>query len=255
MAVRGCTEENAMTRFYAARGAAMAGLCLLSSMAAWAQIPVTDGAAIAKQVEQLREMEQQLATLKEQLSQQQQLFGSLNKLTNMGDIAALLNDPKIRSGLGGDFAAVTAALSGNGADGLGDKAAAYSRDNEVYTRGGDDFYAREQRRTQNGNAGQASVAQQMYETAQKRIDGLDQLRAQIGQSEDPKTTMDLQARIATESAYLQNDIVKMQSLRMLQAVAVQSREARAWQDFDRRIDQNTRAFGGVVAGGGGTPSQ
>ena len=240
-----------MRRINAAGFAAIAAVCLIAgSPGGRAQVAVIDGAAILKQVEQIIAMEKQLTTLKDQLAQQQQLFGSLNKLTSMGDVAALLNDPKIRSALGNDFGAVKSALSGGGAGSIAANAQAYQQQNEVYTRPGDDFYAQESRRAQQGNAGQAGVAQQMYEAASKRMAGLDQLRQQIGQSEDPKTTMDLQARIATESAFLQNDIVKMQALAMLQNVEAQTREQRAREDYDKRTDQNTRAFGGTVPSGG-----
>ena len=231
-----------------ALGAAASGgaLCLFALPAA-AQIPVIDATGIAKQIEQITELKNQLETAKTQLTQLQALHGSLNKLTNMGDIAALLSNPAVRQALPKDFVQLEAALSGHGTGALGSRAETYARDNEVYARAGDDFYATETRRAQLANAGQVSVAQQVYEAASKRMDGLEDLRRQIGQSEDPKTTLDLQARIGSESAQLQNELLKMQALHMLQQAEVQTREQRAKEDWDRRIDGNIRALGGAAS--------
>ena len=123
-----------------------------------------------------------------------------------------------------------------------------SQENEVYARAGDDFYAAETRRTQLATAGQVSIAQQVYEAASKRMDGLEELRRQIGQSEDPKTTLDLQARIGSESAQLQNELLKMQALHLLQQAEVQTREQRAREVWDRRIEGNIRALSDAPSG-------
>ena len=227
--------------------AASGGALWLLALPAAAQIPVIDPAAIAKQIEQLTELRTQLETAKNQLTQLQNLHGSLNKLTNMGDIAALLSNPSVRQALPKDFGQLEAALKGQGVGALGSRAETYARDNEVYARAGDDFYATETRRSQLANAGQVSVAQQVYEAASRRMDGLEDLRRQIGQSEDPKTTLDLQARIGSESAQLQNELLKMQALHMLQQAEVQTREQRKREDWDRRIDGNIRALGGTAA--------
>ena len=172
--------------------AASGGALWFLALPAAAQIPVIDPAAIAKQIEQIAELRTQIETAKDQLTQLQSLHGSLNKLTNMGDIAALLSNPAVRQALPKDFGQLEAALKGQGAGALGSRAETYARENEVYARTGDDFYATESRRAQLANAGQTSLAQQVYEAASRRRDGLDELRRQIGQSEDPKTTRDLQ---------------------------------------------------------------
>ena len=60
-----------------------------SAGAAQAQMVVIDPSAIGKQVEQLQQMVQQLNTMKQQLDQAQQLYGSLNKLTDMNSVASV----------------------------------------------------------------------------------------------------------------------------------------------------------------------
>jgi type IV secretion system protein VirB5 len=221
----------------------VSAVALVWSTGAMAQIPVIDPAAIAKQIEQMVEMAKQLQTAKDQLAQAEKMFGSMNKLTNMGDIASILNRPEVRSALGSNFAGVQSALSGQGGGGMAANADKYRAENEVYTRPGEDYYAQASRRSQSANAGQASVAQQAIEASNKRMEGLQELQRQIGQSEDPKTVMDLTARINAEMAQLQNETVRMQALAMLQTVEAQTQEAQNRQNYDKKIDNNLRALG------------
>jgi type IV secretion system protein VirB5 len=208
-------------------------------------VAVIDYTSILKQIEQIAEMQKQLSTLNAQLQQQQQLFGSLNKLTNMGDIASLLNNPAIRQALPKDFAAAEQALMGKGGS-----AETYRQRDEVYTPGGNAFYAQEVARAQAANAGARSVGEQIYAAAGQRLDGIEQLRAQIGQSEDPKTTMDLQARIAAEQTHIQNDLLKMSALRMVQQAEIEVQGQRDREKFhqDVRRSIDSIGIGGAAAG-------
>lgn len=71
-------------------------MLLASARLADAQgIPVTDQAAIAKQIESIAQLKSQLDALNQQISQAQELYGSLNKITDMANVASLLNDSAI----------------------------------------------------------------------------------------------------------------------------------------------------------------
>jgi type IV secretion system protein VirB5 len=107
-----------------------------------------------------------------------------------------------------DFSSAQAALMGQGADGL-------KSSDGIYVSPASDYYNAQVNRQSDGIAGQKSVGQQLYDAASKRIDGIDALRKQIGQSEDPKTIADLQARIQTEIAAANTDGVRMQALAMV----------------------------------------
>ena len=63
-------------------------------------IPVIDISAIAQAIQQLQQMQAQLGQL-------QQTHASFNKLTSMGDIAAVLNNPSVRRALPADFGAAS----------------------------------------------------------------------------------------------------------------------------------------------------
>jgi type IV secretion system protein VirB5 len=72
-------------------------------------IPVIDISAIAQAIQQLQQMQTQMEQLK-------QTHASFNKITSMGDIAAILNKPEIRRALPSDFGAAQSALLGQGAE-------------------------------------------------------------------------------------------------------------------------------------------
>jgi type IV secretion system protein VirB5 len=199
-------------------------------------IPVIDETAIAKQIESITQLKSQLDTLNQQLQQAQQLYASLNKITNMADVAGLLNDPSIRKALPEDFNAIEGLLKGKGTGVLGNSASKFLDDNSTYRISANDFYARELARAQNQNAGQMSLGQQIYDAATKRIDGIDELRKQISAAADAKDIADLQARLQAETAFLQTDVLRMQALQMVQQAQVQVDDQRKAEDWRKRLD-------------------
>ncbi|MGE0232197.1 MAG: P-type DNA transfer protein VirB5 [Flavobacteriaceae bacterium] len=227
------------------RNSMMAAVAIfaLSASGADAQgIPVIDQTAILKHIESITQLKSQLDALNQQITQAEQLFGSLNKLTNMADVASLLNQPEIRKALPQDFAAIESLLSGNGSGALSDAASKFLDSNSTYQISANDFYAQELARLQNRNAGQMSLGQQIYDAATKRIDGIDQLRQQISSANDAKDIADLQARIQAESAFLQTDLLRMQGLQMVQQAQAQVEDQRKAEDWRKRIDTMNAAL-------------
>ncbi len=219
------------------RFALMAAAALLSATMASAQgIPVIDRTAIVKQIESITQLKSQLDTLNQQLQRAEQLYGSLNKITNMADVASLLNDPSIRKALPRDFNAVEGLLKGSGTGVFGNSASKFLESNSTYRTDANDFYAQELSRVQNQNAGQMSLGQQIYDAATKRIEGIDQLRQQISGAADAKDVADLQARLQAETAFLQTDLLRMQGLQMIQQTQVQVDDQRKAEDWRKRMD-------------------
>ncbi|CVI62968.1 P-type DNA transfer protein VirB5 (plasmid) [Agrobacterium leguminum] len=199
-------------------------------------IPVTDQAAIAKQIESIAQLKSQLDALNQQITQAQQLYGSLNKITNMADVASLLNDSLIRKALPQDFNAIESLFKGAGSGMFGDSASKFLEGNSTYRTNANDFYAQELSRVQNRNAGQMSLGQQIYDAATKRIDGIDELRQKISSAADAKDIADLQARLQAETAFLQTDVLRMQGLQMVQQAQVQVDDQHKAEDWRQRMD-------------------
>ncbi|MCD1265382.1 P-type DNA transfer protein VirB5 [Shinella sumterensis] len=222
---------------YRPRGVALAAVLILSGGGAAGQgIPVIDQTAILKQIESIAQLKSQLDALHQQIEQAQQLYGSLNKLTDMADVASVLNDPSIRKALPSDFAAIEGLLKGEGTGVFKDSASKFLDGNSTYRTDADDFYAKELARVQNKNAGQMSLGQQIYDAATKRIDGIDQLREKISTASDAKEIADLQARLQAEQAFLQSDVLRMEGLRMVQQAQNQVDEQRKAEDWRQRMD-------------------
>ncbi|ARQ62220.1 UNVERIFIED_ORG: type IV secretion system protein VirB5 [Rhizobium etli] len=215
---------------------ALSLLLISTELAAGQGIPVIDQSAIAKQIESITQLKSQLDTLNQQLQQAQQLYVSLNKITNMADVANLLNDPSIRKALPHDFNTIEGLFKGSGTSVFGSSASKFLERNSTYRTDADDFYAQELSRIQHLNAGQMSLGQQIYDAATKRIDGIDQLRQQISSAADVKDIADLQARLQAETAFLQTDVLRMQGLQMVQQAEVQVDEQRQAEDWRKRMD-------------------
>lgn len=210
---------------------------LASAGAADAQgIPVIDQSAIAKHIESITQLKSQLDALNQQIAQAQQLYGSLNKITDMADVASLLNNPAIRKALPQDFDAIEGLIKGSGTGVFGNSASKFLDQNSTYRTDANDFYAKELSRVQNQNAGQMSLGQQIYDAATKRIDGIDELRRKISSAADAKSIADLQARLQAETAFLQTDVLRMQGLEMIQQAQVQVDDQRKAEDWRQRMD-------------------
>ncbi|WCK69258.1 P-type DNA transfer protein VirB5 [Agrobacterium tumefaciens] len=228
---------------YRLHGVLLSAVLMLAAEGASGQgIPVNDQAAIAKQIESIAQLKSQLDALNEQIGQARQLYGSLNKLTDMADVAEVLNDPAIRKALPSDFAAIEGLLKGNGTGVFGDSASRFLEGNSTYRTDADDFYAQELSRLQNKNAGQMSLGEQIYDAATKRIDGIDQLRGKISTAGDAKEIADLQARLQVEQAFLQTDVLRMEGLRMVQQAQNQVDEQRKAEDWRQRMDNMKAAL-------------
>lgn len=214
----------------------VAALIISAGTATGEGIPVIDRTSILKHIESITQLKSQLDALHQQIEQAQQLYGSLNKLTNMADVASVLNDPAIRKALPPDFAAIESLFKGNGSGAIGQSASKFLEDNSSYRTDADDFYAKEISRAQNKNAGQMSLGQQVYDAATKRIDGIDELREKISSANDAKEIADLQARFQAEQAFLQTDVLRMEGLQMLQHAQTRVDEQRKAEDWRKRMD-------------------
>ena len=216
--------------------AIVAALIFSAGTASGEGIPVIDRTSILKHMESIAQLKSQLDALHQQIEQAQQLYGSLNKLTDMADVASVLNDPVIRKALPPDFAAIESLFKGDGSGSIGQSASKFLEGNSRYRTDADDYYAKELSRIQNNNAGQMSIGQQIYDVATKRIDGIDELREKISSAGDAKEIADLQARLQAEQAFLQTDVLRMEGLQMLQRTQTRVDEQRKAEDWRKRMD-------------------
>ena len=190
---------------------------------------VYDPTAVAKLVEQARQMERQIATLTDQLAEAKRLYDSFNKITDAGEIAGLLNTPALRKTLPAEFSQIESLIEGSGSGSFAESLNGYLAKSRVYTaNAGNDFYAAELERIARRTGTEHTLGQAVYDAAAKRVDQLDLLRRQVGQARDAKDVADLSARLQAESALLQNDVLRLQGLAMIQ---------RAQRDMDAQRER------------------
>ncbi|WP_312410737.1 P-type DNA transfer protein VirB5 [Shinella sp.] len=224
-------------------GAAVGVIMIFSAgTAASHGIPVIDQTAILKHIESIAQLKSQLTALHQQIEQAQQLYGSLNKLTDMADVANVLNDPAVRKALPSDFATIEDLLKGTGSGVFGHSASRFVELNSNYRTDADDFYAKELSRIQAQYAGQMSLGQQIYNAATKRMEGIDELRGKISSARDAKEIADLQARLQAEQAFLQLDVMRMEGLQMVQRAQAQVDVQRKAEEWRQRMDSMKAAL-------------
>jgi type IV secretion system protein VirB5 len=214
----------------------------LLSFVAHAQIPTTDVAKIAQdaanqiantgliqanQAANIAKYAEQITELQNQLTQMKQEYGAITGSRNLGNI---FNDPKYRDYLPSNWQGVYDSVRNGGYSGITGNAATTYNQNKVYDAcqaiSVDDqrtnCEARAVRSSQN-----AAVAEQAFDTAQGRIDQINQLSQQINQTSDPKAISELQARIAIEQAAMQNEQTKLTLYKMAADAQEQIEDQRA----------------------------
>lgn len=193
----------------------------LMSSAAFAQIPVTDGASIAQsviqQVETIAKWKMQYDQMMSQIDQAKQQYESLTGSRMLGNI---MNDPQYRDYLPADWQGVYDSVRDGGYNGLSGRAQTVYEANKIFDSCGSISVA-EQRTACEARAVKASqdkgFALDAYDKAKGRINQIDQLMGKINQTNDPKAIAELQGRIAAEQANIQNEQTKLQLYAMVAA--------------------------------------
>lgn len=202
--------------------AAPAAIAIFASPAAAQGIPVFDTTTYLQALQTARQTLSMVEQGKQQIETAANQLQSLQKLTNMSEIASTLNLPQVRNILPITTTDVTT-LFGGDLTRLGSLGTLASNIQSRYglsstgSSEADAAYAQALRDSTGSAATTAALGESTLNIAQTRTQGLDELRRQLATAKDPKDVMDLQARIAVEQAQLQNDMLKMQAIQMAQA--------------------------------------
>lgn len=112
---------------------------------------------------------------------------------------------------------------------LSSGAARFLDQNRQFIPQGNDFAAQEMRRQAQVSANLQAEVQAGMDRAQERIEGIDELQANIDPQPDIQAVSALQARAATEHLYLQNEQNNVARLQLLSQVAARVDAQRAEQ--------------------------
>jgi type IV secretion system protein VirB5 len=178
-----------------------------------AQEAVIDVAAIGQLASQAATLGQQLSEMKNQVAQLKSTYDSLNGSRGLGTI---MNNPALRNYLPQDWQKVYDGVKQGGYAGL--SGTAKTMYNQVYDSCkhitiDDERLACEASAVK--GAQDKGFAMDAYSKANDRMDQIDQLMAKVNETQDPKAIAELQARIATEQASIQNEQTKLQMYAMV----------------------------------------
>lgn len=226
-------------------GASALAMLVAGATSAGAQMTVYDPSNFAQALKQVTELRKQYQTLQDQLKTANQTLDSVRHLPNqaVNEIGRQLNVDQFRNALP-SVPNVNAMLNGQA---LGAQAQQYLNQNRVYRPTGQDFGSRELGRNAQSIANSQSLASGLYNSATQRIEALRGLEGQLSGARDAKAVADIQARIATEQAYIQSQQVQAQALQMWQEAQrrneAQRREEQSRQELDTLIER-AKARGG-----------
>ena len=201
--------------------AAVAAILANGIHPARAQVLVHDPGAVAQLISQAQTAIAQLEQLREQVGQAERLYESLNALSDVNTIAQNLLTPELRQ-LVPELAQFQAAANGDLAalGALSARAQVIRRESRVYLP--DEPTAAALSEAPGARAARdMALGEKIGEVADKRLEGLEELRGSLDVADNARAVMDITARLAAEQAILQNDQVRLQGLLIMQAAEEQ----------------------------------
>lgn len=211
----------------------------------YAQIPVTDAASIAtdvmNHVENIAKSVEQISQLKSQLDQMQRQYQALTGSRNLG---AILNDPRFKSYLPSDWQTIYDSVRTGGYAGLSGTARAVYAETRKFDaceriKIADEQIACQARAVK--AAQDKAFAVDAFDRSKERLTQIEQIMGRINTTDDPKAIAELQGRISSEQAMIQNEATKLQMFQMIATA-----EDRINEQQQREIQARTwSARGGV----------
>jgi type IV secretion system protein VirB5 len=196
-------------------------------------IPVVDAAHVAETVAgwaaQAEHMGSQLSQLKQQYQQMQQQYQSLTGSRGMSDLMNSSAFQQARRMLPPDAQQALNLANGGSYGNLGNaindiKQAATTLSTDSFS---SPTAANQWQTELNQAATNKALSMEAYTAAAQRLQNLEDMTAEISQTQDPKAIAELQARIATEQGMIQNEQSKLQALSMLAAAEKQLADQQA----------------------------
>jgi len=210
------------------RGEAMA-VYDAASVAKQAEILLQVNEQISKATEQIQKLDAQLQQMRDQLEQGKKHY---NAITGNKDFGEKHHNKGLQKSLPQEWQGLYQGIqsSMSALQGLMDTVKGEERfDGSV-----DGMQEHIEKRMQQVAITDKAVGLHAYQGLQGRMKQVDSLMAEIKNTSDPKSIAELQARIAIEQAYIQNEMTKLQLVGQLQRAEQQLIEHQKYQ-MSRRI--------------------
>ncbi|MDV7561170.1 P-type DNA transfer protein VirB5 [Acinetobacter baumannii] len=201
---------------------------LMSGNASATGIPVFDGANLAQAVQQLVSWGDQYQQMVEQINQAKQQYDSITGIRGFGDA---INNPYLQQIIPENVSGIYKGIEQGGVGGMTAAAKNIRDASLIYdcsSRTGQDYKTCQA--SLNSNAQTQALNDQALDIADLRTEQIENLRKQIGLTQDAKGVAELQARLQAETTQVANDanrIALMQAQAEAQAKSIQQQEIEA----------------------------
>ncbi|NMN07547.1 MULTISPECIES: type IV secretion system protein [unclassified Novosphingobium] len=217
---------------------ALAGIVGVATPAQ-AQLAVIDGSNLAQAINTARNTLQQI-------QQAEQMFHSLNDVTNVGSIAQVLNSSVLRNALPDGIADSAALLSQDLTElgAVGQRAQGILSGKNLTLSGVNSILGDAQGRLESAaqvSARSQALAEGTVEATVQTAQGLGQLKDAIGTSSSLKESADLQARATVESAQISNQLLQLMARQEADRAAASLRSAEVYADYQRNAAAETKS--------------
>lgn len=227
-----------------------AALGLVAAAPAHAQLAVYDATAYAKLIQQAQTALDQLNELKRQVQQGQRLVDSLNVNSKVNALATQLNTPELRQflpdipsymavGRSGDFDSMGA---------LGARAREIRAAERIYTPDPAVSSSAVEALERSGDriARDMALGESVSAVGAQRLQGLEELRRSLDTATDARAVFDIQARIAAETALIQNDQMRLQGMIMVQQAQERAQVQKDREEARKSTEETEAMFRRVI---------
>ena len=210
--------------------ALIAATILILSSAAFAQIPVTITTSIPDTLNQIQTMAQWAKQYTQMVGQINQMKQQYDALTGNRGLGQIMNNPALRGYLPDQWAGIYDKVRGGTLPGISSAA------NTIFTSESFDSAAVGGRKRQlDVMAANKAMTMQAYDATLARVNNINALMAKADTTMDTKAAADLQNRMASENAMIQNEQIRLNLLAQLQVAETQLANEQRAREFDTKF--------------------
>ena len=223
-------EQHRFSVSARARLIAFSGVALSIAMSAtntYAQgIPVISVAELAQDVVMAGQLEQQVQTMEQQYTT---MTTQLNALTGNRGLGQILDNPSMHSYLPDQWQSIYGQVKGGQLSGISSAASQIESDEGMTaTTPG-------QQRYNDTLAANKAMSMQAYQANLSRLQNIKSLMQQSDVTQDPAAKADLQNRLQSENAMIQNEQTRLNLMGQLQQAEIKLSEQQRDQEYNKMI--------------------
>lgn len=213
------------------RNLLLAGACAVAvfyARTARAQIVcsncTTELMEVPREVARVKQVVDQIATLKSQLQQIENVYASVAHMPDaaLSQLGQQLNVDRFRNPLPTTSGALGGMLNGSLLGNLTGLGQQYLNQNRIYTPSANDYAANAMATNAASIANVQAMSDQLYQSAAAHTTTLQGLESQLASAPDDKAVADISARVQLEQTYIAGQQVQAQAISTMQAAQVRN---------------------------------